>query len=116
MADKAHRKLPEHDSDYDGAWKEALRMHFSPFLGKYFPAMFAAIDWSYEPTWSNKEMSQVLGTSGRRNREVDVLVHVRLHSGHKQLILAQQTRVEPVKKARRIDQITLDNALAHRFE
>ena len=87
MTDKAHRKPPEHDSDYDGAWKEALRRHFSPFLKKYFPTMFAAIDWSHALKWSNKELSQVLGTSGRRNREVDVLVQVRLRSGHEQLIM-----------------------------
>ena len=54
---------------------------------KYFPAEYAAIDWSYQPEWFDKELSQVLGQSGRRNREVDVLVKVRLLTGQEQWIL-----------------------------
>jgi hypothetical protein len=46
-------------------------------LSASFPAEDAAIDWSYQPEWFDKELSQVLGESGRRNREVDVLVKVR---------------------------------------
>jgi hypothetical protein len=33
MIEKPQRKTPEHDSDYDGAWKEALRHHLVVFLG-----------------------------------------------------------------------------------
>ena len=43
--------------------------------------MYAAIDWSVPPKWSDKELSQVVGKAGRRNRPVDVLVQVRLLSG-----------------------------------
>jgi hypothetical protein len=41
----------EQDSDYDGAWKEALRLHLQAFMRKYFPAEHAAIDWRCEPVW-----------------------------------------------------------------
>ena len=54
MVEDAQRKTPEQDSDYDGAWKEALRHHLAEFLAKYFPAMHAAIDWSYPPRWFDK--------------------------------------------------------------
>ena len=87
MDDESARREPEHDSDYDGAWKEALREHLAEFVEKYFPAEFAAIDWSYEPQWCDKELSQVLGQSGQRNRTVDLLVRVRLRTGQEQWIL-----------------------------
>ena len=79
--------MPEHDSDYDGAWKEALRNHLPRFIPKYFPAIHAAIDWTAPLEWLDKEVSQVLGQAHRRNREVDVLVKVRLRSGKAQWIL-----------------------------
>ena len=87
MAEDKEPGIPDQDSDYDGAWKEALRQHFAEILRKYFPAMAAAIDWSYPPQWADKELSQVLGQSGRRNREVDVLAKVRLLVGEEQWIL-----------------------------
>ena len=75
------------DSDYDGAWKEALRAHFRELLETYFPAAAASIDWQYPPQWSDKELSQILGQTGHRNRTVDVLVQVQLRSGTPQWIL-----------------------------
>jgi hypothetical protein len=83
----AKRKKREQDSDYDGAWKEALRTHLRELLTKYFPAVYAAIDWSVEPKLCDKELSQVMGRAKRRNRPVDVLVQVRLLSGAEQWIL-----------------------------
>jgi len=83
----ARRKTPEQDSDYDGAWKEALRRHLPSVLQKFFPTMFELIDWGVEAEWLDKEISQILGQSGRRNREVDVLFKVRLRSGELQWIL-----------------------------
>ena len=83
----AKNKKREQDSDYDGAWKEALRTHLSELTEKYFPTVHAVIDWTVEPKWFDKEPSQVLGKSRRRNRPVDVLVQVRLLSGGEQLIL-----------------------------
>ncbi len=81
------RKPSEHDSDYDGAWKEALKLHFTWFMAKYFPKIYAAIDWTRQPEWLDKEVSQILGQSGSRNKRVDLLVRVWLKSGRPQWIL-----------------------------
>jgi hypothetical protein len=75
------------DSDYDGAWKEALRQFLPAILECYFPAIAAAVDWEHPPEWFNKELSQILGQTGRRNRTVDVLVKLRLRDGSEQWIL-----------------------------
>lgn len=83
----AKRKKREQDSDYDGAWKEAFRRYLYLLLKLYFPAMHAAIDWSVEPTWCDKELSRMVPKAKRRNQPVDVLVRVRLLSGEEQLIL-----------------------------
>ncbi len=60
--------LSVQDSDYDGAWKEALRRYFPEILQCYFPAVAATIDWQRPLEWSDKELSQILGQSGQRNR------------------------------------------------
>ena len=78
---------PVQDSDYDGAWKEALRRFLREILEKYFPAVAAAIAWEHPPVWSDKELSQILGQTGRRNRTVDLLVKVQLRDGGEQWIL-----------------------------
>jgi hypothetical protein len=52
------------DSDYDGAWKECLRLHFQGILEKYFPAMAAEIDWNVQPQWHDKELSQCQMATG----------------------------------------------------
>jgi len=87
MAQRKRRKPPEQESDYDGAWKEILRQHFREILEKYFVAMAAAIDWSYAPEWSDKELSRVLARLKRRPRAVDVLVKLRLKAGGEQWIM-----------------------------
>jgi hypothetical protein len=38
--------MSSQDSDYDGAWKEALRLHLSDFLATFFPTVHDVIDWS----------------------------------------------------------------------
>ena len=78
---------PAQDSDYDGAWKEAGRMYLRQIIERYFPAVAAAIAWEHPPVWSNKELSQILGQTGRRNRTVDLLVKLRLRDGGEQWIL-----------------------------
>ncbi len=75
------------DSDYDGAWKEAFRFHLREFLERCFCALAQLIDWTVGPVWLDKEMSQIVGQSGRRNREVDLLFKVRLIDGRDQWIL-----------------------------
>jgi hypothetical protein len=81
------RDLSQHDSDYDGAWKEALRLHLPEFIEKYFPAEHAAIDWRQELEWLDKELSVVLAQAGERNRQVDVVAKGRLKNGQTQWIL-----------------------------
>ncbi len=39
------RTIPEHDSDYDGAWKEALREHTQEFMTEFFSDVAVLIDW-----------------------------------------------------------------------
>ena len=75
------------DSDYDGAWKEALRSHLRRFIEKFFPRLAELVDWSIEPEWLDKEISQIIGQPGNRNREVDVLFRVHLINGDEQWIL-----------------------------
>ena len=75
------------DSDYDGAWKEALRLHLTDFLATFFPAVHAVIDWSCPLEWCDKELSQILGQAGSRNKRVDLLAKVSLRSGQPQWIL-----------------------------
>ena len=89
---------PVQDSDYDGAWKEGLRMYLRQVIERYFPAVAAVIAWEHPPVWSDKELSQILGQTGRRNRTVDLLVKLRLRDGGEQWILLHleiQTSYEP---------------------
>ncbi len=74
-------------SDYDGAWKEALRWHLKEFIELCFPLVASLIDWTSEPEWLDKEIGQIIGRSGRRNQEVDLLFKVRLFDGRDQWIL-----------------------------
>lgn len=82
-----HSADESHDSDYDGAWKEALRRHLRDFIERCFAELAALINWDQEPQWLDKEMSQIIGQSGRRNREVDLLFKVELKNGGEQWIL-----------------------------
>jgi len=75
------------DSDYDGAWKEAVRTFLQEILQCYFPAVAATIAWEQPREWYDKELSQILGQTGHRNRTVDVLVKVGLRDGRQQWIL-----------------------------
>ena len=87
MDSEADVDLSPQDSDYDGAWKEALRLHLPDFLAKFFAAVHAAIDWNAPLEWRDKELSQILGQAGSRNRRVDLLAKVSLLSGEPQWIL-----------------------------
>ena len=53
----------------------------------YFPEIHAAIDWSVEVEWLDKEIAQVLHQAGQRSRHVDVLANVRLLDGSEQWLL-----------------------------
>ena len=101
MDDTAHEQ--RQDSDYDGAWKEALRRHLRVFTERCFSKLAELIDWSVEPEWLDKEITQIVGLAGHRNREVDLLFNVRLLNGREQWILCHleiQTSFEPDFAAR----------------
>ena len=68
----------EPDNDYDGAWKDLLKSHLSDFLRDYFPSVHERVDWSVDPEWLDKEITQVLPQPGQRSRFVDLLANVRL--------------------------------------
>lgn len=68
-------------SDYDGAWKEAFHSYLPEFMGRFFPLLAGLIDWTCDVKWFDKEVSQILGQPGRRNREVDLLFNARLLDG-----------------------------------
>ncbi|HUG67062.1 MAG TPA: hypothetical protein VMM76_04895 [Pirellulaceae bacterium] len=53
MSEPSPRQPSPHDSDYDGAWKDALRGHFRELLEKYCPAAAETIDWQHPPQWSD---------------------------------------------------------------
>ena len=87
MTEPAGDVIEDQDSDYDGAWKEALVEQLPDFVREYFPAMFEAIDWTQPVEWLDKEISQFIGLIGHRNRVVDLLAKVMLRSGDEQWIL-----------------------------
>lgn len=74
------------DSDYDGAWKEAFRSHLQDFIEKCFEKLATLIDWSRDPIWLDKEIGQIAGQAGHRNRHVDLLFKVWLIDGVEQWI------------------------------
>ncbi len=86
-SDTAEADTLDQDSDYDGAWKEALSLHLPEFLSEYFPSIFAAIDWTFPVEWLDKEISQVVSLIGQRNRVVDLLAKAVLLDGGEQWIL-----------------------------
>ena len=120
MGEDADVEVSPQDSDYDGAWKEALRLHLPDFLAKFFPAVHAAINWNAPQEWRDKELSQILGQSGTRNQRVDLLAKVSLLSGEPQWILLHlevQSSSEPEFRAadRAVQQrLVLDLAAAGR--
>jgi hypothetical protein len=63
-------------SDYDGAWKEALGQYFAPFLELFFPAAFAAIDWSQPVTFRDTDLQQSAPEDQQGKGRVDKLVQV----------------------------------------
>lgn len=100
------------DSDYDGAWKEALRDHFDMFLKSFFPGVHREIDWSSPVEWYDKELSQIVGQPQLRNSRVDVLAKVRLKSGESKWILVH-LEIQSTYEAGFAERITLYNSGLH---
>ena len=73
MMDAVDNDLTENerqDSDYDGAWKETLRPHLIDSMQLCFPTFASLVDWSVEPEWLDKEISQIVGLSGHRKEKL----------------------------------------------
>jgi hypothetical protein len=45
--------------DYDGPWKEALRLYLRSFLRLCFPNVEQLIDWSRQPEFLDKELQAI---------------------------------------------------------
>ena len=73
--------------DYDSPWKEALGVYFQPFLGLFFPAAHAEIDWRRGYQSLDQELRQVVRAAKLGKRRVDHLVKVWLNSGREQWVL-----------------------------
>ncbi|MCG8353824.1 MAG: DUF4351 domain-containing protein [Chloroflexales bacterium] len=68
-------------SDFDGAWKYALEQFFGPFLELFFPAAYAAIDWTQPVTFRETELQQIAPEDQAGQQRVDKLVRVRRRDG-----------------------------------
>ena len=89
MANDIHESSSDerNDSDYDGAWKEAFHAHLQEFIEQVFPKFAELVNWTAQPKLFDKEISQILGQQGQRNRQVDLLFCLRLLDGTDQWIL-----------------------------
>jgi hypothetical protein len=74
-------------TDYDGAWKEALRRYFEPFLRLCFPAVHAGIDWSRDAIPLDHELHEVVRDAETGKNRVDKLFQVHRHDGTEDWIL-----------------------------
>jgi hypothetical protein len=73
--------------DYDGPWKEALEVYLEEVLAFFFPEVHAAIDWTREPEWQDKELQLVAPDSERGSQTVDKLVRVWRRDGEEARVL-----------------------------
>ena len=69
------------NDEYDSPWKEAVVLYFPEFMGFYFPAAYAEIDWTQEYVFLDKELRAVVRDAQLGKRFVDKLVRVTLLSG-----------------------------------
>jgi len=63
-------------SDYDSPWKEIIERYFPEFMAFFFPEVYAAIDWTKEYRFLDKELQQVVRDAETGSRYVDKLVQV----------------------------------------
>ena len=75
-----------HD-DYDSPWKQLIEWYFEAFMGFFFPAAHAQIDWRHSVQFLDKELQQVVRDADIGRRYADILVEVRLLDGANQWIL-----------------------------
>ena len=88
------RKLQQPDDPQVGG---VFPCRLTEAIKKCFPSFSNLVDWNCEPQWLDKEISQIIGRFGHRNREVDLLFKARLLDGRDQWILCHleiQTQFE----------------------
>ncbi len=59
-------------SKYDSAWKTVIKKLFEDFLEFFYPEIHAAIDFSKEFTFLDKELNEILADSNLGDRVADV--------------------------------------------
>lgn len=71
----------------DAFWKEVLEALFEHFIGLFFPALHAAVDWSEGVRSRDKELSRLQPDNVTGVRFVDKLMEVRLCGGESALLM-----------------------------
>src|SRR5258708_4061016 len=73
--------------EYDSPWKEALEVYLRPMLEFCLPAVAAAIDWSVQPKFLDRELQEITRDAALGEQRVDKLVQVQLRDGSLEWIL-----------------------------
>ena len=76
----------EAECEFDGPWKEAIEWFFEPFLQFFFPAVCAAIDWSREYEFLDKELEKIAPDSTTGKGTVDKLAKLWLLDGQERRV------------------------------
>ena len=74
-------KLGKQRNQFDSPWKEAIGLHFSPFLEFFFPKIYAKVNWKKGYQLLDKELAQVSRDANLGQRDADMLVRVTRKSG-----------------------------------
>jgi hypothetical protein len=74
-------------TDEDSPWKEVLERYFRPFLAFFFPVAHAAIDWTKDHVFLDKELQKAVRDAALGRRLVDKLVQVHTLEGSEAWVL-----------------------------
>jgi hypothetical protein len=74
-------------ADEDSPWKEVLERYFDQFLAFFFPEAHAAIDWTKDHVFLDKELQKVVRDAALGKRLVDKLVQVHTLEGAEAWVL-----------------------------
>ncbi len=78
---------PDISPDFDSPWKEAVEVLFPAFMSFFFPTIHAAIDWSRDYQFLDKELEKVVRDATLGRRYADKLVKVFLKEGQETWLL-----------------------------
>jgi len=79
--------LKRKQTDQDSPWKEFLERYFEQFLGSFFPAARAAVDWAKDRVFLDKELRKVARDAALGRRLVDKLARVHTLEGAEAWVL-----------------------------